>query len=224
MGQYYTIRKHAHFNQGIEGCAVQNDKERAVLEHSELVKCIALRLISRLPDHIAVEDLISTGMLGLIDAIKKYDSSLGIPFEHYAKIRVKGAMLDEIRSTDWVPRSLRQKRGKLEKTCVALDQRLGRDPTEEEIAYEMQISIEKFHKLLDETKGISFLFENIHEVVLGNRESHLLASEGHNVITANGYPEALARIDETKFKLILADIVVDDMGNRHLTRGNAEKT
>ena len=210
MGQYHTVRKNAYFNQGIESCAVQNDMQRAVLEHSEFVKCIALRLISRLPDHIAVDDLISTGVLGLIDAMGKYDSKQGIPFEHYAKIRVKGAMLDEIRSTDWVPRSLRQKRGKLEKACVALDQRLGRDPTEEEIAYEMQISIEKFHKLLDETKGIFFLPENIDEVIRANRESHLLASEGHNVITANGYPEALARIDETKFKLILANIVLDD--------------
>jgi RNA polymerase sigma factor for flagellar operon FliA len=192
MVQYNTARKNAYFNQGIEGCAVQNDKDRAVLEHIKLVNCIALRLISRLPDNIAVDDLISTGLLGLIDAMGKYDSKQGIPFQNYAKIRVKGAMLDEIRSTDWVPRSLRQKRGKLEKACVALDQRLGRDPTEEEIAYEMQISIEKFHKLLDETKGISFLFENIHEVILGNRESHLLAS-GSDELFDNTYRHEIRR-------------------------------
>ena len=104
------------------------------MEHSDLVKYIAFRLISRLPDHIAVEDLISAGVLGLIDAIEKYDSGQGIPFEYYAKIRIKGAMLDEIRSMDWVPRSLRQKSSVMEKACISLEQRLGRDPTEEEIA------------------------------------------------------------------------------------------
>ena len=155
MGQYYTVRKNAHFNQGIEGCAVQNDKDRAVLEHIKLVNCIALRLISRLPDNIALDDLISTGVLGLIDAIEKYDSSRGIPFENYAKIRVKGAMLDEIRSTDWVPKSLRQ-RGKLEKARGVLVQRLVRDPTEEEIACEMQLSIEEFHKLLDNKRHLLY--------------------------------------------------------------------
>ena len=112
----------------------QSERDKAVMEHSDLVKYIAFRLISRLPDHVAVEDLISAGVLGLIDAIEKYDSGQGIPFEYYAKIRIKGAMLDEIRSMDWVPRSLRQKSNVLEKACVNLEQRLGRDPTDEEIA------------------------------------------------------------------------------------------
>ncbi len=176
MGQYYTIRKNAHFNQGIEGCAVQNDKEMAVLEHRELIRCIALRLVTRLPDYVGVDDLISTGVLGLIDAMGKYESSRGVPFVKYAKIRIEGAMLDEIRSRDWVPRSLRRKSGKLQKAHVILNQRLGRDPTDEEIASEMQISIEKFHIMLDVTKGVSFLPENIDEVIRANRESHLLAS------------------------------------------------
>ena len=107
-------------------------------------------------------------------------------------LATKGAMLDEIRSTDWVPRSLRQKRGKLEKACLALHQRLGRDPTEEEIAFEIQISIEKFHKLVDETKGISFLPENIDEVVLESRESHLLAS-GSDELFDNVYRHEIGR-------------------------------
>lgn len=175
MEQRYPVRKNPYLNQAADNCAV-SDKERAVLEHSDLVKYIALRLISRLPDHISVDDLISAGILGLIDAIEKYDSSQGIPFEYYAKIRIKGAMLDEIRSMDWVPRSLRQKSATLEKACVTLEQKLGRDPTEEEVATELGVSMDEFHKLLDETKGISFLPENIHEVIRENRESHALAS------------------------------------------------
>ncbi|MHC1725545.1 MAG: FliA/WhiG family RNA polymerase sigma factor [Syntrophobacteraceae bacterium] len=176
MEQSYQIRKNPYFSQGVEGNAAQSDRERIVLEHSNLVKYIALRLVSRLPDHIAVEDLMSAGILGLIDAIEKYDSNQGIPFEYYAKIRIKGAMLDEIRSMDWVPRSLRQKSAILEKACVALEQRLGRDPTEEEIASDLGINSDELHKLLDEIKGISFLPENIHEVIRENRESHMLAS------------------------------------------------
>ena len=176
MEQSYSVRKNPYINQGIENCSVHSDKERAILDHSDLVKYIALRLISRLPDHISVDDLISAGVLGLIDAIEKYDSGQGIPFEYYAKIRIKGAMLDEIRAMDWVPRSLRQKSGQLERACVLLEQKLGRDPVEEEIADELQVSMNEFHKMLDETKGISFLPENIHEVIRENRESHALAS------------------------------------------------
>ena len=176
MEQTFMVRKNPYTTQGIEGCAAQSDKERAILENSDLVRYIALRLISRLPDHIALEDLMSAGILGLIDAIEKYDSSQGIPFEYYAKIRIKGAMLDEIRSMDWVPRSLRQKNSMMEKTCVILEQKLGRDPTEEEICAEMNITLDELQKMLDELKGISFLPENIHEVIRENRESHMLAS------------------------------------------------
>lgn len=174
MEQAYPVRKNPYLSS--EAYASQSEKERSVLEHSDLVKYIALRLISRLPDHISIEDLMSAGTLGLIDAIEKYDSSQGIPFEYYAKIRIKGAMLDEIRSMDWVPRSLRQKSALLEKACVALEQRLGRDPTDEEIASELNVGINDFHKLLDEIKGISFLPENIHEIIKENRESHMLAA------------------------------------------------
>lgn len=176
MEQMLTARKNPYQNQVFESCPIHGDKERAILEHSDLVRYIALRLISRLPDHISIDDLISAGILGLIDAIEKYDASQGIPFEYYAKIRIKGAMLDEIRAMDWVPRSLRQKSGVLERACASLEQRLGRDPSEEEIAEELRMSMGELHKLLDETKGVTFLPENIHEVIRENRESQALAS------------------------------------------------
>jgi RNA polymerase sigma factor for flagellar operon FliA len=187
-----TVRKRPYGNQGADPLSAQSDRDKAVMEHSDLVKYIAFRLISRLPDHIAVEDLISAGVLGLIDAIEKYDSGQGIPFEYYAKIRIKGAMLDEIRSMDWVPRSLRQKSNILEKACVNLEQRLGRDPTEEEIALELNVGMDEFHKLLDEIKGISFLPENIHEVVRENRESHMLSS-GSEELFDSAYREEIRK-------------------------------
>jgi len=180
----YTARKNPYGNQRAESFAIQSERDKAVMEHSDLVRYIAFRLISRLPDHIAVEDLMSAGVLGLIDAIEKYDSSQGIPFEYYAKIRIKGAMLDEIRSMDWVPRSLRQKSGLLEKACMNLEQRLGRDPTEEETASELNLGMDEFHKLLDEIKGISFLPENIHDFVRENRESHMFSSGSEELFDA----------------------------------------
>ncbi len=210
MEQMYSVRKNLYCAKGVESSAAQSDRDAAVLEHSDLVKYIALRLISRLPDHIAVDDLMSAGILGLIDAIEKYDSSQGIPFEYYAKIRINGAMLDEIRSMDWVPRSLRQKSSTMEKACVNLEQRLGRDPTEEEIASELNVDMDEFHKLLDEIKGISFLPENIHDVICENRESHMLASGSDDLFDAayrkeirNHLAEAITGLSE-KEQLVLS--------------------
>jgi RNA polymerase sigma factor for flagellar operon FliA len=187
------------------------------MEHSDLVKYIAFRLISRLPDHVSVEDLISAGVLGLIDAIEKYDSRQGIPFEYYAKIRIKGAMLDEIRSMDWVPRSLRQKSNVVEKACLNLEQRLGRDPTEEEIALELNMDLDEFHKLLDEIKGISFLPENIHDIVRENRESHMLSYNTDDLFDAayrveirNHLAEAITGLAE-KERLVLSLYYYDEL-------------
>ncbi|MFZ0945779.1 MAG: FliA/WhiG family RNA polymerase sigma factor [Syntrophobacteraceae bacterium] len=179
-----AARRNPYGNQGAEFLGTMSERDKAVMEHSDLVRYVAFRLISRLPDHIAVEDLISAGVLGLMDAIEKYDSCQGIPFEYYAKIRIKGAMLDEIRSMDWVPRSLRQKSSLVEKACVNLEQRLGRDPTEEETAAELNLDMDEFHKLLDEIKGISFLPENIHDFVRENRESHAFCSGSEELFEA----------------------------------------
>src|SRR5271169_5962551 len=195
----YMVRKQAYVgSNGTEALAEQSERDKAVMEHSDLVKYIAFRLISRLPDHIAVEDLISAGVLGLIDAIEKYDSSQGIPFEYYAKIRIKGAMLDEIRAMDWVPRSLRQKSTIVEKASITLEQRLGRDPTDEETASELNLNTDEFHKLLDEIKGISFLPENIHDFVRENRESHMFCSGSEELFDATYRQEIRVHLAEAK--------------------------
>jgi len=191
-----AARRNPYGNQGAEFLGTMSERDKAVMEHSDLVRYVAFRLISRLPDHIAVEDLISAGVLGLMDAIEKYDSCQGIPFEYYAKIRIKGAMLDEIRSMDWVPRSLRQKSSLVEKACVNLEQRLGRDPTEEETAAELNLDMDEFHKLLDEIKGISFLPENIHDFVRENRESHMFCSGSEELFDATYRQEIRVHLAE----------------------------
>ncbi len=151
-------------------------KEQLVLQHCNMVKFAALRLASRLPSHISADDLFNTGIIGLIDAIDKFDESQGIQFETYARIRVRGAMLDEIRAMDWIPRSLRQKSTEMEKKLSNLEQRLGRYPSDEEAAAELEISLDDYYKLLDEIKGIRLLPEEIGDVLAEGRGGNQLST------------------------------------------------
>ncbi len=168
--------KSAYLAQKVEGVVGQQEKEQTILQHCGLVKYMAMRLVSRLPNSVQMDDLFNAGIIGLIDAIDKFDPDQGIQFETYAKIRIRGAMLDEVRSMDWVPRSLRQKSSALEKASLALEQRMGRDPSDDELAEELGIPLEEYFQLLDEIKGISVLPEDIQDVIQENRGSHLLAT------------------------------------------------
>jgi RNA polymerase sigma factor for flagellar operon FliA len=132
-------------------------QERLVLQYAPLIKYIATRMALRLPPHISLDDLISSGMIGLLDAIKKYDPKKNIAFKTYAEFRIKGAILDELRSLDWIPRSIRKKTNQLEKAFVSLQKELGRPAEAEEIAQSMGLTIEEYYHLLDETKGVSLL-------------------------------------------------------------------
>jgi len=136
-----------------------NPEQRSefIVTYTPLIKYIATRLAMRLPAHVSVDDLISSGIIGLIDAIDKFDPNQKVQFKTYAEFRIKGAMLDELRSLDWVPRSVRRKTTDLEKTYAKLEKELGRPATDEEVAGELKIGLEEFHKLLDETKSVTFL-------------------------------------------------------------------
>lgn len=141
----------------------QEERDAFILEHCGIVKSMALRLASRLPPNVAADDLINAGVLGLMDAVDKFDPDQGISFEAYARIRIRGAMLDEIRAMDWVPRSLRQKSSAVTRTYATLEQRLGRSPTDEEMAAQMELKVADYFKLLDEIKGISVMPEDVYE-------------------------------------------------------------
>jgi RNA polymerase sigma factor FliA len=132
-------------------------QERLVLQYAPLIKYIATRMALRLPPHISLDDLISSGMIGLLDAIKKFDPLKNINFKTYAEFRIKGAILDELRSLDWIPRSIRKKSSQLEKAYAKLLKELGRPAEPEEVAESLGLSIEEYYHLLDETKGISLL-------------------------------------------------------------------
>ncbi len=137
-------------------------KEQIVLEHTPLIRYIVNRIAVRLPSHIDLEDLHNTGVIGLMDAIDKYDPEKNCKFKTYAEFRIKGAILDQLRSLDWVPRSVRQKGRKLEKAYGELEQRLGRAASEEEVADSLGIQIDKFHELLNQVRGTSLV--NLEEI------------------------------------------------------------
>jgi RNA polymerase sigma factor for flagellar operon FliA len=123
-------------------------RERLVVAYSPLVKYVAGRTAAGLPPHVEEADLISYGLVGLISAIERFDPSREIKFETYAITRVKGAIIDELRSIDWVPRSVRARAREIERANVKLEHRLQRSPNDEEIAAELKISLPEFHESL----------------------------------------------------------------------------
>ena len=137
-------------------------KEQVVLEHAPLIRYIVNRLAVRLPSHIDLDDLQSTGVIGLMDAIDKFDPGKNCKFKTYAEFRIKGAILDQLRSLDWVPRSVRQKGRKLEQAYGEVEQRLGRSASEEEVADSLGLEIDKFHVLINQVRGISLV--NLEEI------------------------------------------------------------
>lgn len=132
-------------------------REEIIIKFTPLIKYIAHRLAMRLPPHITADDLIGAGVIGLMDAIEKFDPAKKVQFKTYAEIRIKGAMLDELRSLDWVSRSVRQKATKIEKTYHHLEKQNGRAVEDEEVAQAMSISLEDYYNLLNEIRGVSVL-------------------------------------------------------------------
>ncbi|HEU0251246.1 MAG TPA: RNA polymerase sigma factor WhiG [Solirubrobacteraceae bacterium] len=123
-------------------------RERLVVAYSPLVKYVAGRTAAGLPPHVEEADLISYGLVGLISAIERFDPSREIKFETYAITRIKGAIIDELRSIDWVPRSVRARAREIERASTKLEHRLQRSPTDEEMAQELDLSVSEFHDSL----------------------------------------------------------------------------
>jgi RNA polymerase sigma factor for flagellar operon FliA len=134
-----------------------SEKDKLVLEYAPLIKFIAQKIAVRLPSNIELDDLISSGVIGLMDAIDKYDPTRDNKFKTYAEFRIRGAILDELRAQDWVPRSIRDKAKLLDKTMANLEADLGRIPTDEEVAKTLDVSIEEFHELLNQVRPVSLL-------------------------------------------------------------------
>ncbi|MDE3012414.1 MAG: RNA polymerase sigma factor FliA [Pseudomonadota bacterium] len=140
------------------------DQEAILKEHAPLVRRIAHHMIAKLPPSVDIEDLVQAGMIGLLDAINRYEEEQGAQFSTYAAQRIRGAMLDELRENDWLPRGQRKNMRKVEEAINVLQQRLARPPKETELATHMGISLQDFQQLLQDARGYQLIhFEDFND-------------------------------------------------------------
>ena len=176
-------------------------REEIIHKYLHLVKYVAGRISINLPPHVEIDDLINEGILGLIDAIGKYDDSRGVKFETYAITRINGAILDALRALDWVPRAVRQKARELERVFVDLENRLARVPEDEEVSKALGITLKEYHTLLLKIRGTSIL----------SLEEFLPNEKGHDVALLDtlkdGGPDATHLLESTEVKSTLAAAV-----------------
>jgi RNA polymerase sigma factor for flagellar operon FliA len=201
-------------------------KDQIIIEYAPLIKYIAQKIASRLPSNIELDDLISCGVIGLMDAIEKFDPSRDNKFKTYAEFRVRGAILDELRAQDWVPRSIREKAKLVEKTYSKLESDLGRPATDEEMCQELQMSQDEFHELLNKAKSVSLL--NIDDSATFNRGDKKLFSglmedsRAANPYHAVSYKNARDKIKEgiqalpEKQRLVLSLYYYEDLNLKEI--------
>ncbi|MCP5051065.1 MAG: FliA/WhiG family RNA polymerase sigma factor [bacterium] len=198
------------------------DFEKRVIDNLHIVKIIASKLYARIPAGIELDDLVHTGILGLIDAVKKYDPTKGTRFSTYASLRIKGAILDELRNLDWASRSLRQKIKEVESAFESLEMKLGRPPAEEEVAESLNMSLTGFQKLLNESRGVGIGVFRIAAEDEGNLSDqstlHYYANESNSspvlAVEKKQMKEIVARFVEElpeKEKLVLSLYYIDDL-------------
>lgn len=139
-------------------------QEQLVQRHGVLVKRIAHHLLARMPSSVQVDDLIQAGLIGLLEAARSFDGSKGASFETFAGIRIRGAMIDELRRGDWAPRSVHRNQRRISDAIRQVEARLGRDANDEEVAREMQIPLSEYHDLLSDSVGARlFSIEDLSE-------------------------------------------------------------
>ncbi|MFN7085437.1 MAG: RNA polymerase sigma factor FliA [Burkholderiales bacterium] len=149
------------------------DKQQYINQFAPLVKRIAHYMMAKLPASVQLDDIIQAGMIGLLDAVSRYQGSLGAQFESYAAQRIRGAILDELRQADWLPRSIRKNMRRIEAAVSKLEQRLGRPPTEPELAREMGMPLAEYQEMLQDSRGCQLIY---FDDLKGSDSDHFLDS------------------------------------------------
>ncbi len=141
-----------------------DEQSRLIEQHATLVKRIAYHMLARLPASVQVEDLIQAGMIGLLEAAKKFDAGKGASFETFVGIRIRGAMLDEVRKGDWAPRSVHRNTRMVSEAVREVEMRTGRDATDREVAQELGVDLDEYYRILADTRGSRlFSFDDLME-------------------------------------------------------------
>src|ERR1700758_4316712 len=180
------------------------ESERDVLinETLPLIKHIAHRVAMRLPATIEMRDLVNAGVLGLLDAVDKFEPERGVKFKTYAEVRIRGAILDSLRNLDWAPRSLRKKSKDLEKTYADLSQKLGRPASDEEVSEAMGENLEDFHALVDQLHGLTIgSFENLSDSEDSENYINYYPDDGSN--------DPYAKFESNELTALLSEAIED---------------
>lgn len=192
-----------------------------VIQHAPLLKRIAYHLISRMPPSVQVEDLIQAGMIGLLEAARNYDPSQGASFETYAGIRIRGAMMDEVRRGDWTPRSVHRRAREMAQVVREIENRTGREAQDVEIAAAMGISLDDYHQALRDATGSRILsFEDLGYE--GRDSVETIPSEGGtplDELNRDGFKQALAEEIEhlpERERLVLALYYDEELNLREI--------
>src|SRR5690242_3467697 len=157
------------------------EREQLILQHLPQVRLIARRIQERLPENISLEDLISTGVVGLISAIDNFDPSHNVKLKTYAEYKIRGAILDSLRGLDWAPRQKRRRAKQIEAAIASAEQRLQRAPTEDEIAAELDVSIDEYHEWLVDIRGLNIASLEYSGAEQGKDLLHFIADESENL-------------------------------------------
>lgn len=199
------------------------DRDQLVQRLTPLVKRIAFHLLARLPSNVQVEDLIQNGMLGLLDAMGRFEAGQGAQFETYASQRIRGAMLDGLRSNDWLPRSLRRELRRVEAMIAQLEQENGRPPGEAELAAALDLTLADYQKMLQEARGHQVLYfdDMVAEDGEDFLERHFVDDESdplHQLEEANLREHLVAAIAELpeREKLVMALYYEEELNLREI--------
>ena len=177
-------------------------REYFVKKYAPLVKYVAGKVAVGMPHNVEFDDLVSYGTFGLLDAIEKFDPSKEVKFKTYAMTRVRGAIFDELRNIDWIPRSIRQKAKKVEKIIVELENKMGRTVDDQEIADELELPLEDFHQLVSKISGTSLI--SLNDVWYGKDDSEELSVLETIESPMNTNPDIIIEREEVKEMIVEA--------------------
>jgi RNA polymerase sigma factor FliA len=212
---HFAVNKIKRYDQMNPSTAVKKDwsqREDLIRKYAPLIKTVAGRLAMKLPSHVDQDDLQSAGVMGLLDAVEKFDPEKGVAFKSYAEFRIRGAMLDELRAMDWVPRSVRKNAKRLEEAYTHVERRKQGPATDEEVAVEMELDMESFHRLLEQTRGISIVSEE----EIGDLLSHKQVNTLWDIYRDSRYMDPTAELDLTELRDLIARAIDDLPKNEKL--------
>lgn len=185
---------------------VNSTRDRLVVEYAPLIKYIAQKIAARLPTNIELDDLMSSGVIGLMDAIEKYDASRDNKFKTYAEFRIRGAILDELRAQDWVPRSVREKAKTLERCYARIEQQKGRQATDEEVCADLGVSQEEYHDMLNQVRSVSLLsFDDVQNFSKADKR----ALHGFSDVSNYKSPTPFSEVNHAALKRMISEAIND---------------